>query len=560
MPKKTKTIDSKREQVAGLLARLPNEKDHPHAAIITELRQELRLIQGFLTPGVADHTLQANWCEKKSSNYRLKQMGSLIQGLRNETVEQKKGSKWDSFLLKKQAELTPKQLLEQSIEKFTQGTSFDNKERKALGLDELGPSERIKSLHRAKDMALQLGYVGGEIVPPVGKMVKETAQAVHGGLGSTVVNFSATLSGVALAIPIVGAGITATMLLVEVSKGAMEARGYSDRAQRLVLGAIAVASVILTVVFPLYFTAIAAVMVGAGIYATYMKPYMDLGVVLNQLNTEIKTLEERKQQLEENFSSQELLPNDKKILNQKLLALYSENEDISLESFEETKERINKGNTVELMVDPTIKQALGKEDLQRFLLSDGEKQLNQLNQKKESVTAARKMKRDQSICGIFTMVGAALVAVPFPPIMFLGISIMVVSSIAGVIITYKEPIANAWTNFKHKVANFFNPASEYLDNSEPSSAPKNSIELEEIEAPESPDPEQAVTPEPTVTVEQVNWKTYEPEEKNIRPNMHKELAEEAMAKFREMKKGMPTQNTEEKQAKEDVSNTNAPQA
>ncbi|TAL65293.1 MAG: hypothetical protein EPN84_01740, partial [Legionella sp.] len=411
----------------------------PQANLLVDIKSELRCLQAVLaTADPTNLNFLEQWSSKKSTHQRFKNMNAIIHSLHanhQENSKSLKSNRWSFWETPKKI-ATANEHRQHVIDKFQKGANYSAEDRKFLGLAQLEESNTIKKLKKIKLAGEHLTYVTGEIAPPVGKMIKEGISATHASVvgGNVAASAGTGLSGIAMAVPIVGASVMAIMLMIEASKGALSARGLSDRAERITLVAVAIASIVLTALFIPYSPIIGAVVMAAGIYATYVKPYRDLKALEKELGQQLVDLQSREKEISEGCIDCVLNNNEKAALKQQLLTHYSQNDEVALESFQQAKELIDKGLARDLYQHPTIEACLGTQGMKDFLLQNGQSAQKELQTQISDVASKRKMKAAQSINGIFTIIGAALI--PIPPLLFVGIAIVIVSSLVGVIITY----------------------------------------------------------------------------------------------------------------------------
>ena len=128
---------------------------------------------------------------------------------------------------------------------------------------------------------------------------------------------------------------------------------------------------------------------------------------------------------------------------------FIENKQTNLAELKAAKNLIWQGDLSKINRDPMIKQALN-------LFSDcnAEKYLQQHHQTTQSnikqeivdLTKNKNTKLAQSINDGFSVAGAVMLAIPIPPVMIAGAAILLASSVAGIVIKFREPIANAFKN------------------------------------------------------------------------------------------------------------------
>lgn len=445
----------------------------PHAAIVAEIHEELRTLEARLTAyDPAMVTDLKTWCKDKDSLKRLDNISSTLEALQMITVDtiaknhsaQATERKWHLL-----DDATRHQLIlshcihNQRTEKYDKpfinflqlGTFVQQQKRTA---------EAIKRLQSAKDLASSAINVAGRMKGVISTAKHLSVAVDHGartaeGLstGAHAATAAAPLmTSVLQAIPIASAAVTAAKALYDLGHSFIKKRGASDKVANGIMLGVSAAAIALTIVFPVAAAGIAAGLVAAGVVRDYIKPYFDMRKQIKQRESAIVSLDERINTL--NNPDVTLNETEKNILIRQVENYFIESKDTKLTDLKAAKEAIRQGDPNKLNQDPLLKLALNlsqEKSVEQHLQQQHQTKQSDIKREITGMNKERNTKLGQAINGFFTIAGAAMLAIPFPPVMIAGAAILLASSIAGIAIKYREQIGKAFTSMKNGLKNLF---------------------------------------------------------------------------------------------------------
>jgi hypothetical protein len=425
--------------------------DAAHQAILSEIKQELRALQGALTGyDDADAKSLQKWSGDKHTEARLTHITTTLDTLQQISTDRLTAApsetKWQQHQLNV--------ILQHQMSHLRIGTKYNKDFVQFLGLESFikqqrETAERIKKLETAKEVIASAADLGGKIKTVVSTSKNVAMAAEHAGVAATgaahgtaaVAQAAPLLSQFLSAVPIVGAAITAGAAVMGFGKSFLKNKGVSDKVANGVMVGVSAAALALTIVFPVAAAAIGAGMVAAGAVMNYVKPYFEMRKQIKECGKELEALTTRVKELDKPGIA--LNQAEKKMMAQKIQQFYIANPSASLEDLKSAKQAINTGNYEKIQAEPLVKAAFKLDD--KHQLNNDLKQyvLTTQDNLKKDITGFEK-KRDgmmaQAVNSIFTVAGAVMLAIPFPPVQIAGAALLVASSIAGVIIKYQDQI------------------------------------------------------------------------------------------------------------------------
>ncbi len=466
-------------QVGGLQqhkALMNRPANDPHAAIIAEINEELRSLQGCLSEyDPADKAQITKWCADKRTINRLDNIQLALDTLdlvekdeelaRN--IQPRGNNTWRDRAAAEGATDHHKLMLRLHVHHLRTGAKYNKEFINYLGLESFLKKQRetaaiIKKLSEIKEGISVVAGVAGKakgLADRVTTFTKTSANFAHSSEGLTAATThsatvaSATAPALAIflqAIPIVGAGVTAVTSLIQFGQSFLQKRGVTDKVAKGIMVGVAVAATVLTAIFPIAAAGIAAGMVASGAIMNHIKPYLEVRNQIKNRGADLEALKTRMVDLETKTDIT-LNKGEKEALIQRLHKNFIQDKSIHLDDLNQAKKAIYQGNMTDILANDQVKNALkltGTESI-KSILTDHNK-ASQDNVSKDIV----KLKKDRneklalSVNDVFTVAGAVMLAIPFPPVMIAGAALLVASSIAGIIIKYKDEISHAFTKIK----------------------------------------------------------------------------------------------------------------
>lgn len=560
MPKDAEVlISSKLAEVINLLNHPLIQSDnnkHSYKNIINFINMELRLLQAGLTDdNETNKQILLNWCANANSGERLANLRAVLDGLLPVTApldpasrNAKKG-RWDYL---REPLLTQNARVDDAIKEYLTNTRYSQKHIKLFGLDALDTIcpdgiQGSRHLKLIKEGGYHAVYVVSELATPVGQLIKKGMNAGASSAAQVATNASTGFSSVAASVPIVGASITVAVATYELIKSVLKKRGYSDTAQRAVVVGMGAAAVALTILFPPYALGTSACMVGAGIYTSYIKPYFELRGQEKTLIAALDTLSMREQLISTKGLGLECNTGEKNTLVRQLTMYFAKHDALSLESMSTARELIQSGDLAAISNNLVIKEALGNKTVREVLLAHCKEEQNHVNKELAGVREQKARMAAQSINGLFTVLGACMIAVPIPPVQIAGAVILLTSSLVSLGVKYKDTIKGFFNSVKDKVIPVFNKSADTKTNDNPSPSEQlkaGEVPLREFNSQKPIPPQVAPSPETlfpkkTAQVDYRQAPKAESQHHHEKRSRCKVLSEEAVAASRALKSTLP---------------------
>lgn len=434
---------------SNLLAHLPAESEH--AVFLHEMKVELRTLQASLTNiDKADYPQLSKWSRSRNTNARLTNLETALH-----TLEKKRDNK----------NISPERIAAH-IRIVKRGKQFDDDFVNYLQID-----ESLKRLHHKlalkKNIKEAKYFVSStaEITSKLNSVAKTaksvaiaaapsadgTAHAAHSGAQA-----GGAVSTMIQTLPIVGAVVGVLAAAGSAGQSFMKKKGFSDRAVKVTSVIVAAAALAFTIAFPVAAIAISAGTCAFSTFSNYIKPYFDLRKEIKGKEAELEKIKERIDTYENKHA--ELDTDDRKFLIKDLEKHYAINDHLSLHDFSKIKQEIMSDDLETLEKNVHIREALGmsdKESLKAKLIEFDKNKLTSLTTEITKLKSEKTTMGALSIAGGFTTAGLVMMAVPFPPVILAGAVVAATSSVVGMIIHYREPIARFFNKIGHALKGLF---------------------------------------------------------------------------------------------------------
>ncbi len=428
-----------------------NKTNPQYADFLLHTKEELRKLLACLSD-VKDQQREqvTKWLNQQHTTKRLSNIDNAIHHLEKAETQQVKPL-----------------VIKDSVRNVNHGVQYSPALTEYLNLDDLIKrrqdfQNKLHKAQQAKDVISSSADIAGSLKKAVdtGKAaVSATSHTAES--ASTIAHTGQALGAVSpvlQTIPIIGGIVNAVTATGDAIYSFAKKKGASDIVAKVITAAVAVAAVALTIAFPVAALAIAAGTNAVTTITNYIKPYFDLGNEIKAKEIELENSKQRPAELDK--PGTQLIDGEKDFLIHHLNDHFAKNDKISLETLQIAKEAVKSGDLAALEKNQQVRDALGLNETQsvkeKLLEHHSDIHTNMASQiarlKTEKTT-----KGALAIANTAATVGLAMMAVPFPPVIFAGAIVAAVCTIAQFAIQYREKIGNFTKNIGQGIKNIFFP-------------------------------------------------------------------------------------------------------
>jgi hypothetical protein len=404
------------------------EYDKISEDIIYELR--VLVVKLNLCPE-SDEVNLAEMCESIKTMRRLRNIEAVLNAM------------GPNFLLSPPADLTK---LEKKAKRYLNGDKYPDELIQHLGLEVFFEAQRKYAAIFAKlHSAWHASRHGAIVTANIGRIIQRTIATLSAG--------ASILGSFSLAIPFIQAIVMVIPFGYAAARSWLNRSGGSDRAVASVLAGVGLVALCVSIAIPLAAFGIGAVMVAAGIYMDEVRPYFLHKRKLLAHTNDMAAIDARIAELQNDAENVELNQREKLSLLKSLTHFVILNPRITPEEMTTAKAIIQRGSLPELHENALLIQALDlhpEQSVYKFLLDANQADKQSLQEEIARITTEKEARFAGGINGIFTTIGAIMLAIPFPPVQIAGAVVLLVSSLVGVSLHYNLH-GKLWNAIKDRV-------------------------------------------------------------------------------------------------------------
>lgn len=455
MVKSNKTNQSPADMVLQVEKMLANpifssNKTNPHhAEFLQHTKEELRKLQACVSDvDPSMHEQVSKWIHLHSTTKRLSNIENAIEVLETAETHQTKPA-----------------VINQCVRNVNYGAQYNSGFTEFLNLEDLIKrreefQNKINHVQQAKDMLASTADIAGSLNTAIktGKAAI-AATSLTAESASTLAHTGHAIGGLSpllTNIPIVGGIINAVTATGGAIYSFAKKKGASDNIAKAITAGVGIAAVAFTIAFPVAALGIAAGSSAVTTVTNYIKPYIDLGKTIKAKEKELQICQARPTELSK--AGTVLHDDEKAYLIRHLNDHYAKDDNISKSSLQAAKDAVKSGKLDELEKHPQLREALGlsqQQSVKNKLIEYHTDNETNLTTKIAKLKTERTTKGAMAIASTATTVGLAMMAVPFPPVIFAGAVVAAVATVAQFAIQYRQQIGNFFKKIGQGIKNFF---------------------------------------------------------------------------------------------------------
>lgn len=408
---------------------LPGEKTH--AKFLEDVKFELRVLRVKLTlyRDEAELVLLQEWVSESASANRLDNIDQALAAL--EDVQANRIDYDDKNHIARLDAIRAK------IDRLRAGRKYSEDFTHFLELEKFFAQQRRYAQQQRKyakeirniNRAVVASTYGGPVLGNIGRFARA--------MFPTLIEVSNNVSAFARAIPVIQAVFMAVPSIVNFVRHWLYRTPRHERILSTLIAAFAVIAVTISILFPFTVLGFAATMVSIGVIVDYFKTYVQARLQITELSKEIYQLEQRINVLEKYDC---VLEQRERVELLKIASRYCiEDETIEFVKLDEIRATILTGSVADIEHHGLLRRIFNFDathDLRDYLIQHQQRMLEQRYDDIKKLYELRDKRWQESINGIFVIIGAVLVAVPFPPLQLAGAAILLITSIVNICLFY----------------------------------------------------------------------------------------------------------------------------